>query len=129
LQNGSHEPGEPDSFAPTDESSAGAAEWSDSAPEAPADELTAARHEPEPSPYPQEQRAEPAAAPTSEPRRRSTVREAAPVSFQPSAEPVAPPAEQPPAQPMPAPVQPGVVSGSTEDESKPRRSGWWSRRG
>ena len=54
------------------------------------------------------------------PRRRSTVREAPPVS---SGAPAAPPMPAP--QPTPEPV---VISTAEADASKPKRSGWWAKK-
>ncbi len=58
------------------------------------------------------------------PRRRSTVREPAPVSQSESAPPSVP---APPAAPAIAP-EPVVETSETEDASRPRKTGWWSRR-
>ena len=64
--------------------------------------------------------AEPAAT-----RRRSTVREPAPTSFGDASGPATP-------APVPAssaePPQPVVVGAETEDGTRARRSGWWSKR-
>jgi ribonuclease E len=66
-----------------------------------------------------------AAGESAPPRRRSTVRERAPVfGDQGSA---------PPSTPQPEPIAPAVVpvtegAATPVDESKPRRTGWWSRR-
>jgi ribonuclease E len=68
--------------------------------------------------------AEPAAAPES-PRRRSTVRERAPV-FSSESETHATAAPEAPAAPEP-PV--AVPEPAQSDEAKPRRFGWWSRKG
>jgi ribonuclease E len=62
------------------------------------------------------------------PRRGSTVREPAPTSFSFSGESGAPaPAPVPvlPAEPE-QPAQPDVTA--SEDTSRPRRAGWWSKR-
>jgi ribonuclease E len=69
--------------------------------------------------------AQPAATESAPPRRRSTVREPAPVGFsgEPSATPV--PVYATPAEP-PQPATPSETS--EEDNNRPRRSGWWSRR-
>jgi ribonuclease E len=78
--------------------------------------------------------AEPAAqpeppAPAEPPKRRSTVREPAPMFSAGAMSDVQPPAPQPPAAP-PEPVvaaEPAVEPAPAE--AKPRRFGWWSRRG
>ena len=65
----------------------------------------------------------PAPQPTAEaapPRRRSTVREAAPVSSSAAATP-----PMPAPQPLPEPV---VTSAADADASKPKRSGWWAKK-
>ena len=56
------------------------------------------------------------------PRRRSTVREAAPVSGGESTPPMPRPAE-PAAAPAPA-----VSSAAEGDADKPRKTGWWAKR-
>jgi ribonuclease E len=69
----------------------------------------------------------PAAAETADkPRRRSTVREPAPIISLGSAD--TPPAP-PPAPPPAAPVETPAATGEAEQAEKPRRFGWWSRRG
>jgi ribonuclease E len=92
------------------------------------------RHEPRPEPR-HEPRPEPVAhgeapppAPPESPKRRSTVREAAPVigmlgETAPAEPPSAPP--EPVAATPPAPEPPPQA----EPEAKPRRFGWWNRRG
>jgi ribonuclease E len=109
------------------------AEWSEAAPQARFAEPMAARGQPEDTPrsHQHEQHSEVREQPqiadssaNSEPRRRSTVREPAPVNFEPSEALPAPPRPT-----EPPPVQPVVVSSSVEDENRPRRSGWWSKRG
>jgi ribonuclease E len=90
----------------------------------------AAEHRTEHAP-PAEQWQQPAPPPppTVEPaplRRRSTVREAAPLSFgtvssSPAPMPAAVPA--PPAEPPPT-----AVDAESEDSARPRRAGWWSKR-
>jgi ribonuclease E len=73
--------------------------------------------------------AEPPAAPEP-PRRRSTVRE--PVSFVTDEGPAtyvapsAPPTEAP--SPAPEPVPPAAEEQPQDDATKPRRTGWWSKR-
>jgi ribonuclease E len=74
-------------------------------------EHTTAAHEPPPSREPVRP-AQPMASEPEPPRRRSTVREAV-HSDAPSA-----------SVEIPQPV----IVGETEDASKPRRAGWWSRR-
>jgi ribonuclease E len=66
-----------------------------------------------------------APAATETPRRRSTVREPAPVFS--ASEPTASPAPAPAAEQTasPAPAEPEAPAA---EDSKPRRSGWWSRR-
>jgi ribonuclease E len=70
---------------------------------------------PEPAPV--------AETPPPAPRRRSTVREAAPVfdmaSDAPAYTPPAPP-------PVPAPAEPAAAEAEPD---KPRRFGWWSKKG
>jgi ribonuclease E len=66
-------------------------------------------------------------------RRRSTVREAAPLSFDESgsalAEQVTTPTASAPAPAAPEPPpQPAATEQPQEDAAKPRRSGWWSKR-
>jgi ribonuclease E len=87
------------------------------APSAPREE--ARPPEPAYASPPSEVAAEPA------PRRRSTVREPAPgfASSNADTPPPAPPA--PPPTPAPAPA----AEGGGEDAAKPRRAGWWSKRG
>jgi ribonuclease E len=76
---------------------------------------------PEPA-APQVNLAPPAAEPAVSPRRRSTVREPAPMSFGETSTAPAPAIPEPP----PAPT---VVSAEpAEEEARPRRAGWWSRR-
>ncbi len=80
-------------------------------------------HVPQPEPAPQPMAAAPVPAPAAEaapPRRRSTVREAAPVST--SGAPVVV-AQMPPS----APVTP-VVTSTADEASKPKKSGWWAKR-
>ena len=60
------------------------------------------------------------------PRRGSTVREPAPTSFGFGGEPSAP-APAPVAQPEPVPPSPSSGAES-EDTTRPRRAGWWSKR-
>ncbi|HMK78114.1 MAG TPA: Rne/Rng family ribonuclease [Xanthobacteraceae bacterium] len=70
--------------------------------------------------------AEPAASPEP-PRRRSTVREPAPTFASAGGKPVAAAPSQPPA---PAPEPPVAVPEPAQGEdAKPRRFGWWSKRG
>jgi ribonuclease E len=87
-----------------------------------------AAHAPQESaPAPEAAPAAPAPAEESQaeaPRRRSTVREPAPISFSGEASAPAPVA---PAAPVEIP-QP-VVTTSSDNADRPRRSGWWSRRG
>ncbi len=89
------------------------------------------RHEPAPQPF------EPVArevappppepgAPAEQPKRRSTVREPAPVFGSVSA-PAAAPVPAAVAAPEPAEANPEPPAAS--EEAKPRRFGWWSRRG
>jgi ribonuclease E len=61
-------------------------------------------------------------APAEPPRRRSTVRERAPVAHSDDAEP------SPTAFASASPVVEPVVSSPAEDNNRPRRSGWWSKR-
>ncbi len=61
-------------------------------------------------------------------RRRSTVREAPPVYSSDSTAPVStPPAPAP--EPAPAPVEAAEPAAEVATEEKPRRFGWWSRKG
>jgi ribonuclease E len=60
--------------------------------------------------------------PAAPPRRRSTVREAAPVS---SGESFVPASPAPVVTPVP---EPAAETDATEDPNKPRKTGWWSRR-
>jgi ribonuclease E len=81
---------------------------------------------PEPAPAPPPREVAPEPAPPEPPRRRSTIREPAPIlsSDAPAQErePAAPPVPEPAAaSPEPAP--------SSEAEAKPRRFGWWNKRG
>jgi ribonuclease E len=67
-----------------------------------------------------------AVAPSAEepPRRRSTVREPAPISGNQEA------SQPAPTQPSPPASQPVITElGESEEANRPRRSGWWSRRG
>jgi ribonuclease E len=87
------------------------------------------RPEPEPAPLPPPARdVAPATEPSPEPpRRRSTIRERAPIF---SSEAPAPEHEPAPPPPLPGPAaspEPAAANGGTED--KPRRFGWWSKRG
>jgi hypothetical protein len=73
----------------------------------------------------------PEPAPQEPPRRRSTIREPAPMFSSGPMSEVAPPAPPPPPLPEPAPAvtipEPAAPSG--EVEAKPRRFGWWNKRG
>ncbi len=78
-----------------------------------------------PSPASPSAMPEPPAAPEP-PRRRSTVREPAPIMGHTEASEPAPAQPVQPANPPPQPVITEI--GDDEQASKPRRSGWWSRR-
>jgi ribonuclease E len=73
----------------------------------------------------------PEPAPQEPPRRRSTIREPAPVFSSGPMSDVQPPAPAPPPLPEPAPAVtiPEPAAPSSEAEAKPRRFGWWNRRG
>jgi ribonuclease E len=106
----------------------------DGGEDAPAFQSAPSPHEDEP-PHHEPQRTSPPAKPlaTSEPpvaddrpRRRSTIREAAPVSWSSDAD--APPAQQ--AIPVePAQPEPQAADNAPTETEKPRRFGWWSKRG
>jgi ribonuclease E len=68
----------------------------------------------------------PAAAPEP-PRRRSTIREPAPVFGEQGTAPA--PSPQPAPPPPPAMPEAEANVATSADDGKPRRSGWWSRRG
>ncbi len=63
--------------------------------------------------------------PDAAPRRRSTVREPAPVFASKPAETAMAPV---PPQPAPEPITPTAPGGAEAEDSRPRRTGWWSRR-
>jgi ribonuclease E len=73
----------------------------------------------------------PEPAPQEPPRRRSTIREPAPMFSSGPMSEVQPPAPPPPPLPDPAPAVtiPEPAAPSSEAEAKPRRFGWWNRRG
>jgi ribonuclease E len=73
-------------------------------------------------PAPAAPQSEPSPEPATSPRRRSTVREAAPVSLG-EMSPAAAPIPEPPPEAAPA-----AASAEPEEDARPRRSGWWSRR-
>jgi ribonuclease E len=91
-------------------------------------------HEDEPShdePHRENPPAEPVAASEppateSKPRRRSTIREAAPVSWSGDADA---PAAQQAAPAEPAQPEPQAAESAPAESEKPRRFGWWSKRG
>ena len=122
---GEFHPGDPDQSVAADPELSGAVA-----------DLDAASHDAAPPPPPYEPPFESAVsaqsaevvAPAAEsepeaPRRRSTVREAAPVTANNDA---SAPAPVPPPAPSPAPVITEVDEG--ESANRPRRTGWWSRR-
>ncbi|MEA2880110.1 MAG: ribonuclease [Hyphomicrobiales bacterium] len=72
----------------------------------------------------------PEPAPQEPPRRRSTIREPAPVFSSGPMSDVQPSAPPPPLpEPGPAVTIPEPAAPSSEAEAKPRRFGWWNRRG
>jgi ribonuclease E len=91
------------------------------------EEAPVTREQPAPQPFEpvaRETAPEPAPAPAEPPRRRSTVREAAPMF---SAGPMSD------MHPAPAPAASGPVAApepaAAAEDAKPRRFGWWSKRG
>ena len=92
-------------------------------------EPVAREREPEPSaPRPEPAAAAEPTAPAESPRRRSTVREPAPMFSSGAMSDVqaAPPA---PASPEPPVAMPEPAAADAPAEAKPRRFGWWNRRG
>jgi ribonuclease E len=83
------------------------------------------REAPQESAPPAAAPAQPAPSESASARRRSTVREPAPVSFSSEAGAAPAPGYVPPAEP-PQPTE--ISESENEDTSRPRRSGWWSRR-
>ncbi|MEA2871176.1 MAG: ribonuclease, partial [Hyphomicrobiales bacterium] len=74
--------------------------------------------------------AAPEPAPQEPPRRRSTIREPAPVFSSGPMSDVQPSAPPPPLpEPAPAVTIPEPAAPNSEAEAKPRRFGWWNRRG
>jgi len=72
----------------------------------------------------------PEPAPHEPPRRRSTIREPAPVFSSGPMSDVQPPAPPPPLpDPAPAVTIPEPAAASSEAAAKPRRFGWWNKRG
>jgi len=72
----------------------------------------------------------PEPAPQEPPRRRSTIREPAPMFSSGPMSEVQPPAPPPPLpEPAPAVTIPEPAAPSSEAEAKPRRFGWWNKRG
>ncbi len=95
--------------------------------EQPAYERPAPAYEPSPAPAPLQVAPEP--APAEPPRRRSTVREPAPIFSADATAPApipAPPAPEPEATPEPAAVS---AEPAAAEPAKPRRFGWWNKRG
>jgi len=70
----------------------------------------------------------PEPAPQEPPRRRSTIREPAPMFSSGPMSEVQPPAPPPPL-PEPVVTTPEPAAPSSEAEAKPRRFGWWNKRG
>jgi ribonuclease E len=91
----------------------------------PAHHVMAEHHDETPLPAP----AAPASAPEPEapPRRRSTVRERAPVAL--SSDSSAHVPVEPAGSPSAASPEPAVTVSSETSADRPRRSGWWSKRG
>jgi ribonuclease E len=103
-----------------------AAERSEATPPVPLSTEAPARPEPQPAIR------EPAAPPPlgeEKPRRRSTVREPAPIVWDSASGDTAAPAPAPAASPEPVATPEPPARDDAADANKPRRFGWWSKRG